>query len=220
MREAYCPALRAVDRRDENPYAEGVRAPIPWNFYLIYVGSTLYFMSYSLEVRCFPANLPASSASPAACPTGTSARPVSISHVRPACVQGATGSLTLLYFNYKARISRPRTGPRPMLARAHDPRCDIASGASQLTSPACSVASAGVGIDPPGQALRGCDVLAGRDAHLRRAHPRCGRHLDVEPARRPSPAVPPRCKSPASESGTGTHPVSLSLPDLALRPAP
>ena len=40
-----------------------MRPPIPWNFFLIYVGSVMYFMSYSLEA--------------------------------------ATGSLTLLYFNYK-----------------------------------------------------------------------------------------------------------------------
>lgn len=41
-------------RREANPYEEGVRAPLPWNFYLIYVGSTLYFMSYSLEVWALP----------------------------------------------------------------------------------------------------------------------------------------------------------------------
>jgi len=37
--------------KPRNPYEEAVRPPIPWNFFLIYVGSVMYFMSYSLEVR-------------------------------------------------------------------------------------------------------------------------------------------------------------------------
>ena len=32
-----------------NPYEEAARPPIPWNFFLIYAGAIMYFMSYSLE---------------------------------------------------------------------------------------------------------------------------------------------------------------------------
>jgi hypothetical protein len=32
-----------------NPYEEASRPPIPWNFFLVYAGAVMYFMSYSLE---------------------------------------------------------------------------------------------------------------------------------------------------------------------------